>query len=64
MTAMMIKIISNPYTREIKFHSYNEISQQWEDIRVENKDSELREDDLGRSFLPFRIKEIIDTIKE
>lgn len=61
---MMIKIISNPYTREIKLYSYNEISQQWEDIRVENKDSELREDDLGRSFLPFRIKEIIDTIKE
>lgn len=61
---MMIKIISNSYTREIKFQSYNEISQQWEDIRVENKDSELREYDLGRSFLPFRIKEIIDTIKE
>lgn len=59
---MMIKIISNPYTREIKFHSYNETSQQWEDIRVENKDSRLREDESGRSFLPFRIKEIIDTI--
>lgn len=59
---MTIKIISNPYTREIKFFSYKEQSQQWEDIKEGNVNSKLREDESGRNFLPFRIKEIIDTI--
>lgn len=59
---MTIKIISNPYTREIKFLSYKEQSQQWEDIKEGNANSKLREDESGKNFLPFRIKEIIDTI--
>ena len=59
---MMLKIISNPYTREIKFLSYKEQTQQWEDIKEGNVNSKLREDESGRNFLPFRIKEIIDTI--
>ncbi len=59
---MTIKIISNPYTREIKFLTYKEQSQQWEDIKDGNVNSRLREDESGRNFLPFRIKEIIDTI--
>lgn len=59
---MTIKIISNPYTREIKFLSYKEQSQQWEDIKEGNVNSKLREDESGKNFLPFRIKEIIDTI--
>lgn len=59
---MMLKIISNPYTREIRFLSYKEQSQQWEDIKEGNVNSRLREDESGRNFLPFRIKEIIDTI--
>lgn len=59
---MTLKIISNPYTREIKFLSYKEQSQQWEDIKEGNVNSKLREDESGRNFLPFRIKEIIDTI--
>ncbi|MCM1059866.1 MAG: dynamin family protein [Eubacterium sp.] len=59
---MTIKIISNPYTREIKFLNYNDVSQQWEDIKENNTNSKLREDESGRNFLPFRVKEIIDTI--
>lgn len=59
---MTLKIISNPYTREIKFLSYKEQSQQWEDVKEGNVNSKLREDESGRNFLPFRIKEIIDTI--
>lgn len=57
-----IKIKSNPYTREIGFLTYKEQSQQWEDIKDGNVNSRLREDESGRNFLPFRIKEIIDTI--
>lgn len=59
---MTIKIISNPYTREIRFLSYKEQSAQWEDIKDGNVNSKLREDESGKNFLPFRIKEIIDTI--
>lgn len=59
---MTIKIISNPYTRQIRFLSCKEQSEQWEEIKVSNVNSKLREDESGRIFLPFRIKEIIDTI--
>lgn len=59
---MTIKIISNPYTREINFYSYKEQSHQWENIKESNTNSRLREDESGRYFLPFKVKEIIDTI--
>lgn len=59
---MTLKIVSNPYTREIKFYSYKDQSKQWEHIKDGNINSRLREDESGRNFLPFRIKEIIDTI--
>lgn len=57
-----IKIISNPYTRELKFLSYKEQTGCWEDIRESNPNSKLREDEAGRNFLPFKIKEVVDTI--
>ena len=57
-----IKIVSNPYNREILYSSYNETLNDWEDISNNNPNSRLREDETGRSFLPFKIKEIIDII--
>lgn len=60
----MIKIISNPYNREISFLSYKEQTGIWEDIRENNTNSRLREDASGKSFLPFKIKEIVDIIIE
>ena len=60
MTA--IKIVSNPYTRDIRFFSFKEQTQEWEDIKYGNANSKLREDESGKNFLPFRIKEIIDII--
>lgn len=57
-----IKIVSNPYNREISFLSYKEQTEVWEDIRENNTNSRLREDESGKSFLPFKIKEIIDII--
>ena len=57
-----IKIVSNPYTREIKYFSFKEQTGQWEDIKEGNTDSKLREDASGKNFLPFKIKEIIDII--
>lgn len=59
---MTIKIISNPYTRKINFFSYKDQTGEWEDLKDGNSNSRLREDESGRNFLPFRIKDIIDTI--
>lgn len=59
---MTIKIISNPYTKEIKIQSFKEQTKQWEDIKIGAENSRLREYESDRLFLPFRIKEIIDTI--
>lgn len=41
---------------------FNEIFQKWDDIREKNPNSRLVEDESGRAFLPFKIKEIIDII--
>lgn len=57
-----IKIISNPYNREITYLSYQEQRGEWEKIKESSPDSRLREDETGKSFLPFKIKEIIDMI--
>lgn len=57
-----IKIISDPYKREITFESFHAPTDMWESIGERNPDSRLREDESGKSFLPFKIKEIIDTI--
>lgn len=57
-----IRIKSNPYTREIVYSTYKEQTGEWEDIKSGNTNSKLREDESGRNFLPFKIKEIIDII--
>lgn len=57
-----IKIVSNPYERSIKYFTFDESTQSWEDISTKNPNSRLREDESGKSFLPFKIKEIIDII--
>ncbi|WP_027207667.1 dynamin family protein [Butyrivibrio fibrisolvens] len=57
-----IKIRSNPYTREIVYQSFDETLNQWIDVKQIDKKSRLCETDSERSFLPFKIKEIIDII--
>lgn len=57
-----IKIKSNPYERKIEYLSYKEQTAEWEEIQKYNPDSKLREDESGKSFLPFKIKEIVDII--
>ena len=57
-----IKIKSDPYKREITFESFHAQTGVWEKIGERNPDSRLREDESEKSFLPFKIKEIVDTI--
>lgn len=57
-----VKIKSNPYTREIAYLSFDEATNQWVDVKQIDEKSRLRETDSERSFLPFKIKEIINII--
>lgn len=57
-----IKLKSNPYERKIEYLNYKELTSEWEEIQACNPNSKLREDASGKSFLPFKIKEIVDII--
>ena len=58
-----IKIISNPYAKEIKFQKYDSNSDSWQDIDYEhNENSKLLRQELIKGFFPFIVKEIVDII--
>lgn len=57
-----IKIKSDPYKRTVDFYSYNEYSNSWEDIKQNNVNSRLRENNDEKNFFPFRMGEIMETI--
>ena len=41
-----IKIVSNPYEREISYFSFNKELEEWEDIKYSNANSRLREEEI------------------
>lgn len=58
-----IKIISNPYAKEIKFQKYNISDDSWQNIDFEhNENSKLLRQELIKGFFPFNVKEIVDII--
>lgn len=57
-----IKIKSNPYNREISYQTFDAATRDWIDIKQSDEKSRLREKDSERSFLPFKIKEILSII--
>ena len=57
-----LKITSNPYEREISYCSFDEVTGIWLSSDKVNTDGYLRAVEYKRSFLPFKIKEIIDLI--
>lgn len=57
-----VKIISDPYKREISYWVFNEQTSGWDNINNCDKDSKLREKNDERFFLPFKVKDIVDTI--
>ena len=60
-----IKIVSDPYNKTLSYLTWNtngKIIGKWEDVTRESLNSRLREKDDRKVFLPFMIKEIIDTI--
>lgn len=60
-----IKIISNPYKKNITYQCWNDDNEKWTDISVENNcNSRLINDKFTESFFPFKVKEIVDEIME
>ena len=57
-----IKIVSNPYNRSLSYYVFKEQLGTWENIDEESINSKLRENDEEKIFLPFKVKEIVDTI--
>ena len=57
-----IKIVSNPYIRSISYFVFKTQTGSWENIDQVSINSRLRENDEEKIFLPFKVKEIVDTI--
>lgn len=58
-----IKIISNPYKKEIRFQKWNEEVSDWSEITLDtNPSSNLLKRDIANGFFPFIIKKIVDCI--
>ena len=56
------KIESNPYNRSILYYTFKESQKKWENVDRDSINSKLRETDAEKIFLPFKVREIIDTI--
>lgn len=58
-----VKIISNPYHKNISFFRYDEASEGWIEINsVINKNSELIKDEYKTGFFPFIAEELVKII--
>ncbi len=60
-----IKIISNPYKKEIVYQKWSDVFDIWTTIDASvSRNSKLLSEELTHGFFPFRAKQIIDAIVE
>ena len=60
-----LKIISNPYKKEIRYQKWQDNGSQWIDIDYTNcRNSKLLSQELSKGFFPFCVKKIVDAIIE
>lgn len=58
-----VKIISNPYLREISFQRWEESNDQWAVIDMStDPDGKLQKDSIRTGFFPFIVKDILDIL--
>lgn len=58
-----IKIVSNPYKKEVKYQKWDFDESQWIDINYENNhNSKLLSGELTSGFFPFKAKKIVDLL--
>lgn len=61
----IIKIISNPYKKEITYQKWSDVFNEWTTIDTSvSKNSKLLSEELTHGFFPFRAKQILDAIVE
>lgn len=55
-----IKIISDPYKRNVEFEAINNFTKEWECINSQNSpDSKLIKEDIKNNFFPYKIVDIL-----
>lgn len=60
-----IKIISDPYKRNIDFEVYNNTTEEWEQINYQNNpDSGLLSEEVKKNFFPYKAKDIIKILQK
>lgn len=59
-----IKIISDPYNKDISYEVWNDEKNKWRNISISNPKSKLRNQKYTEGFLPFVITKIIEIIIE
>nr|MCR5295221.1 dynamin family protein [Lachnospiraceae bacterium] len=58
-----IKIISNPYQKEVRYQKWVEERNEWDEINyANNRNSRLLNTELTQGFFPFKAKKIVDII--
>lgn len=57
-----IKIISNPYVRNISFMVFSMEKNSWIPLEMQNPDSKLRQENIDKVFLPFKAMEIVNIV--
>lgn len=58
-----VKIISNPYEKNIEYFKYNESENKWDSFYDEsNTDGALLDKKFIEDFFPFKVKDIVDVI--
>lgn len=58
-----IKIISNPYKKEIRYQDWDEQASQWIEIIADTyPHSKLVSKEFKEGFFPFKVKKIVDQI--
>lgn len=60
-----IKIISNPYIKEVSFERLSDDTSDWEKIdSINNPNSRLLRKEITNGFFPFHVKQIVESIIE
>ena len=60
-----IKIISDPYKRNVEFEILNDTANEWERINYQNNpDSRLITETIRKSFFPYKVNDILNILQE
>lgn len=60
-----IRIISDPYKRDVVFDTINNTTNEWERVNFQNNpDSRLITEDIQKSFFPYKVNDILGLLQD